>query len=111
MKLSLPLASRVSVTGHQRIVSQLFIFLLGFFFSVLEACGACGEDLDMEELWQKVLREVTVEELQAPLHHLGALQAAWWLAASRLGSVAGLFQLFLSTDEVTGRRQMLAQLA
>ncbi|NXR82436.1 FANCG protein, partial [Pycnonotus jocosus] len=66
---------------------------------VLEACGACGEDLDMEELWQKVLQEVTVEELQAPLHHLGALQAAWWLAASRLGSVAGLFQLFQSTAE------------
>ncbi|NWW35975.1 FANCG protein, partial [Panurus biarmicus] len=69
---------------------------------VLEACGACGQDLDMEELWQKVLQEVTVEELQAPLHHLGALQAAWWLAASRLGSVAGLFQL-LSTAEDPGR--------
>ncbi|NXU96345.1 FANCG protein, partial [Cettia cetti] len=69
---------------------------------VLEACGACGEDLGMEGLWQKVLQEVTVEELQAPLHCLGALQAAWWLAASRLGSVAGLFQL-LSTAEDPGR--------
>ncbi|NXQ14192.1 FANCG protein, partial [Peucedramus taeniatus] len=69
---------------------------------VLEACGACGQDLGTEELWEKVLQEVTVEELQAPLHHLGALQAAWWLAASQLGSVAGLFQ-HLSTAEDTGR--------
>ncbi|NXK39371.1 FANCG protein, partial [Piprites chloris] len=69
---------------------------------VLEACGACGQDLSTEKLWQKVLREVTVKELQAPLHRLGALQAAWWLAARRLGSIAGLFQL-LSTDEDTGR--------
>ncbi|XP_066038406.1 Fanconi anemia group G protein [Chamaea fasciata] len=69
---------------------------------VLEAYGACGQDLGMEKLWQKVLQEVTVEELQAPLHHLGALQAAWWLAAGRLGSVAGLFQL-LSTAEGPGR--------
>ncbi|NWV44391.1 FANCG protein, partial [Grantiella picta] len=65
---------------------------------VLEACGASGQDLGTETLWQKVLQEVTVEELQAPLHHLGALQAAWWLAAGRLESVAGLFQL-LSTAE------------
>ncbi|XP_064497568.1 Fanconi anemia group G protein isoform X2 [Pseudopipra pipra] len=69
---------------------------------VLEACGACGQDLSTEELWQKVLQEVTVEELQAPLHRLGALQAAWWLAAGRLGSIAGLFRL-LSTAEDTGR--------
>ncbi|NWY71978.1 FANCG protein, partial [Erithacus rubecula] len=69
---------------------------------VLEACGACGRDLGMEELWEKVLQEVTVEELQAPLQRLGALQAAWWLAASQLGSVAGLFHL-LSTAEDPGR--------
>ncbi|XP_032532249.1 Fanconi anemia group G protein isoform X1 [Chiroxiphia lanceolata] len=69
---------------------------------VLEACGACGQDLGTEELWQKVLQEVTVEELQAPLHRLGALQAAWWLAAGRLGSIAGLFRL-LSAAEDTGR--------
>ncbi|KAF2985082.1 hypothetical protein EK904_008663, partial [Melospiza melodia maxima] len=69
---------------------------------VLEACGACGQDLGTEELWEKVLQEVTVEELQAPLHRLGALQAAWWLAANQLGSVAGLFQL-LSTAEDPGR--------
>ncbi|NXI16153.1 FANCG protein, partial [Irena cyanogastra] len=69
---------------------------------VLEACGACGQDLGTEELWEKVLQEVTMEELQAPLHRLGALQAAWWLAASRLGSVASLFQL-LSTSEDLGR--------
>ncbi|NXA06588.1 FANCG protein, partial [Sapayoa aenigma] len=69
---------------------------------VLEACGACGQDLSTEQLWQKVLQEVTVEELQAPLQRLGALQAAWWLAAGRLGSIAGLFQL-LSTAEDTGR--------
>uniref|UniRef100_H0YU59 FA complementation group G n=1 Tax=Taeniopygia guttata TaxID=59729 RepID=H0YU59_TAEGU len=71
-------------------------------FRVLEACGACGEDLGTEELWEKVLQEVTMEELQAPLHRLGALQAAWWLAASQLGSVAGLFQL-LSTAKDLGR--------
>ncbi|CAN8219901.1 unnamed protein product [Coccothraustes coccothraustes] len=69
---------------------------------VLEASGACGQDLGTEELWEKVLQEVTMEELQAPLHRLGVLQAAWWLAASQLGSVAGLFQL-LSTAEDPGR--------
>ncbi|NXE29669.1 FANCG protein, partial [Ardeotis kori] len=69
---------------------------------VLEAFGACGQDLSTEELWQKVLQEVTAEELQAPLHRLGALQAAWWLAARRLGSTAGLFWL-LSNTEDTGR--------
>ncbi|KAM6362852.1 Fanconi anemia group G protein isoform 1-T1 [Pluvialis apricaria] len=69
---------------------------------VLEACGACGQDLSTEELWQKVLQEVTVEELQGPLHRLGALQAAWWLAASRLESTAGLFRL-LSNAEDSGR--------
>ncbi|XP_009328696.1 PREDICTED: Fanconi anemia group G protein [Pygoscelis adeliae] len=69
---------------------------------VLEACGACGQGLSTEELWQKVLQEVTVEELQAPLHRLGALQAAWWLAASRLGSTAGLFRL-LSNAKDPGR--------
>ncbi|NWS61082.1 FANCG protein, partial [Chunga burmeisteri] len=69
---------------------------------VLEACGACGQDLSTEELWQKVLQEVTAEELQAPLHRLGALQAAWWLAASRLASIAGLFRL-LSNAEDPGR--------
>ncbi|XP_055647145.1 Fanconi anemia group G protein isoform X1 [Falco peregrinus] len=66
---------------------------------VLEACGACGQDLSTEELWQKVLQEVTVKELQAPLQHLRALQAAWWLAASRLGSVAGLFRLLSNTED------------
>ncbi|NWI69343.1 FANCG protein, partial [Todus mexicanus] len=69
---------------------------------VLEACGACGQDLSTEELWQKVLQEVTSQELQAPLHHLGALQAAWWLAAGRLRSTAGLLRL-LSRAEDSGR--------
>ncbi|NWR65474.1 FANCG protein, partial [Bucorvus abyssinicus] len=69
---------------------------------VLEACGACGQDLSTEELWQKVLQEVTAEELQAPLHRLGVLQAAWWLAASRLGSTTSLFRL-LSKAEDPGR--------
>ncbi|KAL2294132.1 hypothetical protein Nmel_007854 [Mimus melanotis] len=69
---------------------------------VLEACGACRQDLGTEELWEKVLQEVTVEELQAPLHCLAGLQAAWWLAASQLRSVAGLFHL-LSTAEDPGR--------
>ncbi|KAM9167629.1 Fanconi anemia group G protein isoform 4-T4 [Mergus octosetaceus] len=65
---------------------------------VLEACGSSGQDLSTEELWQKVLLEVTDETLWAPLHRLGALQAAWWLAASRLRSVAGLFQLLSSAE-------------
>ncbi|NWY05145.1 FANCG protein, partial [Nothoprocta ornata] len=69
---------------------------------VLEACGAAGQDLSTEKLWQKVLQEVTVEELQAPLHRLAALQAAWWLATNRLGSVTGLFRL-LSSAEHPGR--------
>ncbi|NXN79074.1 FANCG protein, partial [Bombycilla garrulus] len=69
---------------------------------VLEACGACGQDLGMEELWQKVLQEATMAELQAPLHRLAALQAAWWLAAGRLGSVACLFQ-HLTAAEDPGR--------
>ncbi|NWR41362.1 FANCG protein, partial [Regulus satrapa] len=71
---------------------------------VLEACGTCGQDLGTEELWEKVLQEVTTEELQASLHRLGALQAAWWLAASRLGSVAGLFQLLSSAEDPGGAR-------
>ncbi|NWU71124.1 FANCG protein, partial [Pterocles burchelli] len=66
---------------------------------VLEACGGCGQDLSTEELWQKVLQEVTAEELQAPLHRLGALQAVWWLAASRLGSTTGLFRLLSHTKD------------
>ncbi|NWI31742.1 FANCG protein, partial [Sula dactylatra] len=70
---------------------------------VLEACGSCRQDLSTEELWQKVLREVTAEELQAPLHRLGALQAAWWLADSRLGSAAGLFRLLSNTEDLKDR--------
>ncbi|NXK00832.1 FANCG protein, partial [Corythaixoides concolor] len=66
---------------------------------VLEACGACGQDLSTEELWQKVLQEVTAETLQAPLHQLGALQAAWWLAAGRLGSATGLFRLLSNAED------------
>ncbi|KAM9262957.1 Fanconi anemia group G protein isoform 2-T2 [Morus bassanus] len=70
---------------------------------VLEACGACGQDLSTEELWQKVLQEVTAEELQAPLHRLGALQAAWWLADSRLGSAARLFRLLSNAEDLKDR--------
>lgn len=88
------------------VVFFVYLFLV-WFFSVLEACGACGQDLSTEELWQKVLQEVTVEDLQAPLHRLGALQAAWWLAARRLGSTAGLFRL-LSKAEVPGHGRMQA---
>ncbi|NXY88127.1 FANCG protein, partial [Alcedo cyanopectus] len=69
---------------------------------VLESCGACGQDLSMEELWQKVLQEVTVQELQAPLQRLGALQAAWWLSASRLGPTASLFRLLGHTKDSGG---------
>uniref|UniRef100_A0A672VB40 FA complementation group G n=2 Tax=Strigops habroptila TaxID=2489341 RepID=A0A672VB40_STRHB len=67
---------------------------------VLEACGACGQDLSTEELWQKVLQEVTVAELQAPLHRLGALQAAWWLSAGRLGSTTGLLRLLSNAEDL-----------
>ncbi|NXP45810.1 FANCG protein, partial [Heliornis fulica] len=67
---------------------------------VLEAFGSCEQDLSTEELWQKVLQEVTAEELQAPLHQLGALQAAWWLAAGRLGSTAGLFRLLSKPEDL-----------
>ncbi|NXG59892.1 FANCG protein, partial [Hemiprocne comata] len=76
---------------------------------VLEAFGAGGQDLSTEELWQKVLQEVTAEELRAPLHRLGALQAAWWLAARRLGSTAGLCRL-LGQPEETGISTEAAQL-
>ncbi|NXX47655.1 FANCG protein, partial [Tricholaema leucomelas] len=69
---------------------------------VLEACGNCGHGLSTEELWQKVLQEVTAEELQAPLHRLGVLQAAWWLSASRLSSTTILVRL-LSHAEDLGR--------
>ncbi|XP_071657845.1 Fanconi anemia group G protein isoform X2 [Patagioenas fasciata] len=67
---------------------------------VLEAFGTCGQDLSTEELWQKVLQEATAEELQAPLHQLGALQAAWWLAAGRLGSTTGLLRLLSNTEDL-----------
>lgn len=99
LRLSLPLG-RMSVTGHQPVVLWLGFFVC-LFFSVLEAFGTCGQDLSTEELWQKVLQEATAEELQAPLHQLGALQAAWWLAAGRLGSTAGLLRL-LSNTKVIG---------
>ncbi|XP_061232526.1 Fanconi anemia group G protein isoform X1 [Neopsephotus bourkii] len=69
---------------------------------VLEACGAGGQDLSSEELWQKVLQEVTVAELQTSLHQLGALQAAWWLSTGRLGSIASLLRL-LSNPEDLGK--------
>ncbi|NXF96012.1 FANCG protein, partial [Eubucco bourcierii] len=69
---------------------------------VLEACGNCGEGLSTEELWQKVLQEVTAEELQAPLHRLGALQAAWWLSDGRLSSTTVLVRL-LSHAKDLGR--------
>eukprot|EP00076_Gallus_gallus_P011896 XP_015128191.1 Fanconi anemia group G protein isoform X2 [Gallus gallus] len=66
---------------------------------VLEACGTSGQDLSTQELWQKVLQEVTVEELQAPLHRLGALQAAWWLATSCLQNIIDLFRLLSSAED------------
>ncbi|XP_059581328.1 Fanconi anemia group G protein isoform X2 [Alligator mississippiensis] len=62
---------------------------------VLEAGGVSGPDLSTEELWQKVLQELPAEELRAPLHRLGVLQGVLWLAANRLGSIAGLLR-FLS---------------
>ncbi|XP_030323907.1 Fanconi anemia group G protein [Calypte anna] len=69
---------------------------------VLESCGSGGQDLSTEELWQKVLQEVTAEELRGPLHRLCALQAGWWLGDRRLGSITSLFCL-LRQAEGTGR--------
>nr|BAC79361.1 Fanconi anemia group G protein [Gallus gallus] len=66
---------------------------------VLEACGTSGQDPSTQKLWQKVLQEVTVEELQAPLHRLGALQAAWWLATSCLQNIIDLFRLLSSAED------------
>uniref|UniRef100_A0A663N940 FA complementation group G n=1 Tax=Athene cunicularia TaxID=194338 RepID=A0A663N940_ATHCN len=88
-------ASDSAMKGEAEVIHQELL-------RVLEACGACGQDLSTEELWLKVLREVTVEELQAPLHQLGALQAVWWLSSGHLGSTASLFRL-LSNPEDTGR--------
>ncbi|NXG45702.1 FANCG protein, partial [Psilopogon haemacephalus] len=67
---------------------------------VLEACGNCGQSLSTEELWQKVLQEVTAEELQAPLHRLGALQAAWWLSDSCLSSTTILIRLLGHAEDL-----------
>ncbi|XP_071586333.1 Fanconi anemia group G protein isoform X2 [Heliangelus exortis] len=69
---------------------------------VLESFGSGGQDLSTEELWQKVLQEVTAEELRAPLHRLCALQAGWWLADRRLGSITSLFCLLRQAED-TGR--------
>uniref|UniRef100_A0A8C8RTG8 FA complementation group G n=1 Tax=Pelusios castaneus TaxID=367368 RepID=A0A8C8RTG8_9SAUR len=69
---------------------------------VLEACGVSGQDLSTEELWQKVLQDVTAEEMRAPLHRLGALQGAVWLAANCLGSVTALFRLLSGTKVMLG---------
>ncbi|KFV99565.1 Fanconi anemia group G protein, partial [Eurypyga helias] len=85
-------ASETAVEGEAEGIRQGLL-------RVLEACGAGGQDLGSEELWRKVLQEVTAEELRAPLHRLGALQAAWWLAARRLGSTAGLFWLLRSAED------------
>ncbi|NXG76460.1 FANCG protein, partial [Baryphthengus martii] len=67
-----------------------------------ESCGSCGQDLSTEELWQKVLREVTAQELRAPLHRLGALQVAWWLAAGCLGTTARLLRLLSHAEDSGG---------
>ncbi|XP_062984440.1 Fanconi anemia group G protein isoform X2 [Elgaria multicarinata webbii] len=60
---------------------------------VLEACAESAQGLVSEDRWQKVLQEGAPEELRGPLHRLAALQGALWLAANRLGSAEGLFQL------------------
>ncbi|XP_077202723.1 Fanconi anemia group G protein isoform X2 [Paroedura picta] len=57
---------------------------------VLEAHGVPGGGLSPEERWQEVLRRGVPGELQAPLHHLAALQGLLWLAAGRRGAVEGL---------------------
>ncbi|KFP04258.1 Fanconi anemia group G protein, partial [Calypte anna] len=74
---------------------------------VLESCGSGGQDLSTEELWQKVLQEVTAEELRADLHRLCALQAGfpvpWDWCFLLLFSILLLF-LFLSVySQGTGR--------
>nr|XP_028604613.1 Fanconi anemia group G protein [Podarcis muralis] len=63
---------------------------------VLEVCAVSGQGLGSEGRWQRVLQEDTLEELQAPLHRLAALQGVLWLAANRLATAEGLFQLLNS---------------
>lgn len=60
---------------------------------VLEVCAVSGQGLGSEGRWQRVLQEDTLQELQAPLHRLAALQGVLWLAANRLATAEGLFQL------------------
>ncbi|XP_019373585.1 PREDICTED: Fanconi anemia group G protein [Gavialis gangeticus] len=83
---------------------------------VLEAGGVSGQDLSTEELWQKVLQKVPAEDLRAPLHRLGVLQGVLWLAANRLGSIAGLLRLLSGAKEpvlspcLGGENELLALL-
>ncbi|XP_034956799.2 Fanconi anemia group G protein isoform X1 [Zootoca vivipara] len=67
---------------------------------VLEVCAVSGQGLGSEGRWQRVLQEDTPEELQAPLHRLAALQGVLWLAANRLATAEGLFQLLKSTKSL-----------
>ncbi|KAG8131352.1 hypothetical protein E2320_017967 [Naja naja] len=59
----------------------------------LEACVATEEGLDSGDLWPRLLRQASPEELRGPLHHLAALQAASWLADHQLERVLELLRL------------------
>ncbi|XP_032069814.1 Fanconi anemia group G protein-like [Thamnophis elegans] len=60
---------------------------------VLEARAATEEGLASGDLWPRVLRQASPEELRAPLHHLAALQAASWLAEQQLERARELLRL------------------
>uniref|UniRef100_A0A670Z2J8 FA complementation group G n=1 Tax=Pseudonaja textilis TaxID=8673 RepID=A0A670Z2J8_PSETE len=59
----------------------------------LEACAPTEESLDSRDLWPRVLRQASPEELRGPLHHLAALQAASWLADHQLERARELLRL------------------
>ncbi|KAJ6663059.1 hypothetical protein lerEdw1_010880 [Lerista edwardsae] len=67
---------------------------------VLEACAVSGQELSLEDRWQRVLHGRTPEELQAPLHQLAALQGVLWLATNQLETAAGLFRLLSSAESL-----------
>uniref|UniRef100_A0A8C5RV76 FA complementation group G n=1 Tax=Laticauda laticaudata TaxID=8630 RepID=A0A8C5RV76_LATLA len=59
----------------------------------LEACAATEEGLHSGDLWPRVLRQASPEELRGPLHHLAALQAASWLGDQQLERARELLRL------------------
>ncbi|XP_069482912.1 Fanconi anemia group G protein [Ambystoma mexicanum] len=66
---------------------------------VLETKCPSGQEFNCMELWQKILEDVTSEELSPSLHQLAGLQAAMWLASNQTKDVERLFQLLESTEQ------------